>query len=100
MSEDEIDYLFVGIVFIIFTIAVFLGFGHSSKFQATDDDLGGFIACLGFLIYGGAGLIRRRILFGSAARLLKGIRAITVSVFFFVLGCIGIFEFIRKYLLK
>ena len=91
------DWLLVGIVFVIFVIAVLFGFGYDTQYPSIErNNIGGYIGCLAFLIYGGAGLWRKRILFGSGARLLKGAWAILVSLLFFAIGCVGAYEFITK----
>ncbi len=96
MEKEAIDWLLVVIVLILFILAAFLGFGPTAKYMPDEGALGGFIACFCFLIYGGAGLIRRRILFGSGALLLKGFWAILASSFFFAIGCFGIFKFFTE----
>jgi preprotein translocase subunit SecE len=97
MDEETIDWLLVGIVFVIFIIAVLYGFGADSQYSSIGvQNIGGYIGALAFLVYGGAGLWRKRILFGSGARLLKGTWAILVSLLFFAIGCLGAYEFISK----
>ncbi len=93
------DWVFVGITILFFLVALFFGFAPESKYKTKDDPLGGIIACLGFFIYGGGGLIRKRILIGPGALLYKGFWAIIWSLLFLTLGSAGVYIFLKDYLL-
>ncbi len=96
MTENSLDWLMVGIVVLIFTIALFFGFGPQTKHEENQINVGTLIARIGFLIYGGAGLLRKRILFGNSAFLLRGFWAILASIAFIAAGCFGIFEYVTN----
>ena len=93
MNKNQIDWIMVAIVSCIFFIAMFFGFGPTSKFQPSQDATGSFLVGIGLIIYGGAGLIRQRILFGACAGVLKGWWAILASFGFLGIGLFVLYDF-------
>ncbi len=96
MNQQSIDWAILITVIVMLGLALFFGFGPPIISTYFESKIGSSIVFVAFIIYGGSGLVRGRILIGAGINRLKGFWAVLVSIPFLGIGLYGLYNLILK----